>query len=289
MTILGGRKMGSIREKYKNRHEEMRKKKGTYALYIILRVIVISLMVFQIYNGQYENFFVCLLTLILMEVPTIVQKKLRVELPSTLEVIIVLFIFAAEILGELNAFYVKFPRWDTMLHTMNGFLMAAIGFSLVDMFNREEKFSIKLAPTFQAIVAFCFSMTIGVIWEFFEWGMDSFFYLDMQKDRVITQISSVLLDPTNSNIPVQIKDITATTVNGELLKINGYLDIGLNDTMKDLLVNFVGAIVFSIIGYIFIKNRGKGKGKFAARFIPSIQSDKDVKELENNEEKKDVK
>ena len=264
--------MGKLGDKYKLRHEEMKKKKSTYALYIILRVAVIGMMVFQIYNGQYENFFVCLLTLLLMEVPSIVQKRFRVELPSTLEIIIVLFIFSAEILGELNAFYVKFPNWDTMLHTMNGFLMAAIGFSLVDMFNRDEKFSIKLSPLYQAIVAFCFSMTIGVIWEFFEWGMDSFFALDMQKDRVITQISSVLLDATNSNTPVHIKNITETMVNGELLKINGYLDIGLNDTMKDLLVNFVGAVVFSIIGYIFIKSRGKGKGKFAARFIPSIKN-----------------
>ena len=267
------RTMGKFWDNYKNRRIEMRKNKSTYAIYIILRVIVIGLMVFQIYKGQYENFFVCLLTLVLMEVPSIVQKRFKVELPSTLEIIIVLFIFAAEILGELNAFYVKFPRWDTMLHTMNGFLMAAIGFSLVDMFNREEKFSIKLAPLYQAIVAFCFSMTIGVIWEFFEWGMDSLFHLDMQKDRVITQISSVLLDPTHSNNVVHIKDITMTTVNGELLKINGYLDIGLNDTMKDLLVNFIGAVVFSIIGYIFIKSRGKGRGKFAARFIPSIKGD----------------
>ena len=278
--------MGKIGEKYRARQTEMKKNKSTYALYIVLRVAVIALLIFQIYRGEYENAFICLLTLVLMEVPSIVQKKLKVKLPSTLEIIIVLFIFAAEILGELNAFYVKFPQWDTMLHTMNGFLMAAIGFSLVDMFNREEKFSIKLAPLYQAIVAFCFSMTIGVIWEFFEWGMDSFFYLDMQKDRVITQISSVLLDPTNSNIPVQIKDITATTINGELLKINGYLDIGLNDTMKDLLVNFIGALVFSIIGYIFIKSRGKGKGKFAARFIPSIEGDEESKELESKAEEK---
>lgn len=263
--------MGKFGERYQKRHEEMKKNKSTYAVYIVLRVLVVGMMIFQIYNGEYENFFVCLLTLILMEIPSIVQKKFRVKLPSTLEIIIIFFIFAAEILGELNAFYVKFPRWDTMLHTMNGFLMAAIGFSLVDMFNRHEKFSIKLAPLYQAIVAFCFSMTIGVIWEFFEWGMDSLFQLDMQKDRVVTQISSVLLDPTNSNTPVHIKDIVSTTVNGELLNIQGYLDIGLNDTMKDLLVNFIGAVVFSIIGYVFVKSRGKGK--FAARFIPSIKDE----------------
>ena len=272
--------MGKLFDKFKNRHKEMQKERSSYIVYIILRVIVIAIAIVQLIQGEYENVFVCVLAFLLMEIPRIVERNLRIELPSTLEIIIVSFIFAAEILGELNAYYIKFPRWDTMLHTINGFLMAAIGFSLVDMFNRHKKFSIQLSPIYQALVAFCFSMTIGVIWEFFEWGMDSFFQLDMQKDRVIQQISTVYLDPTNSNTVVHIKDITTTAVNGELLKIQGYLDIGLNDTMKDLLVNFIGAVVFSIIGYIFVKNRGKGSGKFAARFIPSIKEDVDPEEKE---------
>lgn len=97
--------------------------------------------------------------------------------------------------GEISEFYLLFPFWDTVLHTINGFLAAAIGFSLVDLLNRSEKAVFSLSPLFMAIVAFCFSMTIGVVWEFFEFGMDQIGGLDMQKDTVIHTIRSVTLDP----------------------------------------------------------------------------------------------
>ena len=105
---------------------------------------------------------------------------------------ILLFIFAAEVLGEISAYYTTYPYWDTMLHTLNGFLCAAVGFCLVDLFDRSERFSLTLSPVFMAIVAFCFSMTIGVLWEFFECSMDRIFLFDMQKDTVVTAISSVM-------------------------------------------------------------------------------------------------
>ena len=179
-----------------------------------------------------------------------VRRRVLTLLPNTLEIIIMLFIFAAEILGEIQAYYTAFPYWDTMLHTLNGFLCAAIGFSLVDLCNRHERFSLSLSPVFMAIVAFCFSMTIGVLWEFFECAMDQFFLLDMQKDTVINSISSVLLDPTGRQRPFAIHGITDLIVvaNGEQipLGLGGYLDIGIIDTMKDLMVNFLGALVFSL-------------------------------------------
>ena len=114
-----------------------------------------------------------------------------------------------------------------MLHTINGFICAAFGFALVDIFNRNRRIKFELSPVFLAIVAFCFSMTIGVLWEFFEFGMDMIFKTDMQKDFVINTISSVKLDPTNSNKAVIIKNITDVAVNGESLGLGGYLDIGL--------------------------------------------------------------
>ena len=118
-------------------------------------------------------------------------------------------------------------------------------------------------------------MTVGVLWEFFEFGMDRLFHMDMQKDTVVSSITSVMLDPTNSNIPVTIDNITSVQVNGQELGFGGYLDIGLYDTMKDLFVNFIGAVVFSTIGYFYIKQRGKGK--LARAFIPTI-TDKDASE-----------
>ena len=196
-----------------------------------------------------------------------------IDLPNTMEIIIMLFIFSAEILGEISSFYTTFKHWDTILHTLNGFLCAAIGFALVDMLNRTEKFSLSLSPVFMSIVAFCFSMTIGVLWEFFECGMDQLLLLDMQKDTVVNTISTVMLDPTGGNSRVIIDNIADTilvTADGQqiALGLGGYLDIGILDTMKDLFVNFIGAVVFSIIGFFYVKSRGKGK--FASRFIPQV-------------------
>ena len=117
-------------------------------IYFILRFFVIVSLVFQLIHKNYNNVFLCILTLILFMIPTIVDKKLHIELPNALEIIILLFIFSAEILGEVRNFYGTFPHWDTILHTINGFLMAAIGFSLIDILNRSDKFHIMLSPTF---------------------------------------------------------------------------------------------------------------------------------------------
>ena len=261
-----------IRAALTSAEELLRHKKFVSVVYLALRLSVILIMVAQFFNRNVENVFLCLLTLILFLLPTVFEQRLNIDLPNTLEIIILLFIYAAEILGEIRSFYTVFPFWDTILHTMNGFLCAAIGFCLVDMFNRSERFSLSLSPVFMAIVAFCFSMTIGVLWEFFECLMDQVFLLDMQKDTVINTLSTVKLDPTGGNHPQIIKDITQVIVisGGEQipLELGGYLDIGLLDTMMDLFVNFVGAAIFSMIGYFYVKNRGRGW--FARRFIPQV-------------------
>lgn len=260
--------------KPKNVRGALRSKKGAVVtVYIVLRLAVILVLIAQFFKGNFENVFLCILTLILFLVPTFIERKIHVDLPDTLEIIIMLFIFAAEILGEIQAYYITFHYWDTMLHTINGFLCAAIGFALVDILNRSERFSIQLSPLFLAITAFCFSMTIGVLWEFFECTMDQFFFLDMQKDTVVNTISSVMLDPAGGNHPTIIRDITdviVVTADGahHALGLGGYLDIGILDTMKDLFVNFIGAVIFSIIGYFYVKSRGKGR--FARRFIPQV-------------------
>ena len=249
---------------------ELREHKSSFIVYMTLRALVILVMILQILNRNFENVFLCALTLVLLIMPSLIQINLKIELPTALEIIMLLFIFAAEILGEIQAYYEKIPMWDTVLHTLNGFLMAAIGFALVDILNRNKKISFQLSPAFLAVVAFCFSMTIGVIWEFFEFGMDQIFHLDMQKDTIVNTIYSVMLDPAGGNHVVGVTGIRDVAVNGESLGLGGYLDIGLLDTMEDLLVNFIGATVFSIIGYFYVKNRGKGK--FARRFIPRLET-----------------
>ena len=247
--------------------------KATLTVYLVLRALVILVLVRAAFRRDFESVFLCGLTLVLFILPSIFTRKLNIELPSTLEIIILLFIFAAEILGELKSFYIRVPNWDTMLHTLNGFLCAAIGFALVDMLNRSDRFSFKLSPVYLALVAFCFSMTVGVLWEFFEYSGDRFLGYDMQKDTIIHTIKTVELDPTRSNKVVTLSDIADVIIvhsdgTQEALGLGVYLDVGINDTMKDLMVNFVGAVVFSIIGYFYVKE--KGKGRFAARFIPKV-------------------
>lgn len=257
-------------------------KKRDITVYVVLRIMVIATMITQIFRGNFENVFMCILTLILFLIPIFIDRKLHIKLPNTLEVMILLFIFSAEILGEVRNFYGTFKHWDTILHTINGFLCAAIGFSLIDILNRSNKFHTKMSPAFVALVAFCFSMTIGVLWEFFEFGMDCFFYMDMQKDRIVSTISSVALNEQKENVPILIENILYTKIyslkGGELVETtvkNGYLDIGVIDTMKDLLVNFVGAIAFSIIGLLYIKDRDEYK--FAEQFMPMMKTEEEIR------------
>lgn len=247
-------------------------------VYLILRFLVIVCMVEQAIKGNWHGVALCFLTLVLFTLPTIASKTFKVKLPTTLEIIVYLFIYAAEILGEIQNFYGIFKHWDTMLHTLNGFLAAAVGFSLIDILNRTERFHIKMTPVFVALVAFCFSMTIGVLWEFGEFAADRYLNLDMQKDRIVQKISSVELNQENKNEPVIINNINKTEIysnNNQTITTveNGYLDIGIRDTMKDLFVNFIGAIVFSMLGFLYIKDRDEYQ--FIERFVPVMKKFKE--------------
>ena len=244
---------------FRQLENEFKQSKSTFILFVIFRTLVIAAGIRFVFLGNYENAFLCLMTLALFLVPAFVSRTFKVELPTLLENIVLIFIFAAEILGELNDYYIKYPMWDTMLNTATGFLAAAMGLSLIDLLNRNEKIKFNLSPIFVALVSFCFSMTIGVLWEFLEFGADLILQTDMQKDTVINAISSVALNPDATNIAVKISDISETMVNNQILNVNGYLDIGLYDTMKDMFVNFIGAVVFSVIGFFYAKYSGKSR------------------------------
>lgn len=270
-------------KKEKNSFRHVENKGRMTMIYVLLRLSVIVMLIMQFFNRNYENVLLCILTLVLFMLPSMIERKLAIDLPDTLEIIILLFIYSAEILGEIQAYYIQFPYWDTMLHTLNGFLCAAIGFSLVDLLNRQERVSMHLSPFYMAVVAFCFSMTVGVLWEFFEHFMDVVIRVDMQKDTILNSISTVMLDPaqgTKAVVVNGISDVILVLDDGtqRALGLGGYLDIGLYDTMKDLFVNFIGAVVFSFVGYFYVKNRGKGR--FARRFIPRVLMDRERQAVE---------
>ncbi len=241
-------------------------------VFFVLRFLVILCMVGQSVHGNWNNVFLCILTLILFTFPVLIQRKLKLEFPKTLEIIIYLFIFASEILGEIQNFYGVFKHWDTMLHTLNGFLCAAVGFSLFDFLNRREN-HISMTPAFMATISLCFSMTVGVLWEFVEYGVDTYIGKDMQKDRIINSIHSKELGNKEKNEMVVLDDISKTIIyydnHKKLVIEDGYLDIGLKDTVKDLFVNFIGAFIFSFLGFLYVKDRDEYK--FLERFIPIVK------------------
>ena len=263
------KRSGQRRKQWQHAKEHIRRHPITAAVYFVLRLIVVTMLVVNLLERDYESAFICCLSLVLFLMPAFVEKRFRVEIPSLMEVVILLFIFAAQILGELRNYYGQYPYWDTMLHTVNGFVCAAFGFALIDILTRNKQEKFRLSPIYVSLVAFCFSMTVGVLWEFFEYGMDVLFLTDMQKDTVVETVATVALDP-HGRMTV-LRDIQAVTVNGKELPIVGYLDIGLRDTMADLLVNFVGAVVFSVLGYFYIRHRGKGRsGRLLRLLLPSV-------------------
>ncbi len=265
-------------KKTKDAIDSKKSLRKSITIHAILVTLVTLLGIARFLGGDYYAVFLCVLTLILFNIPLIVDRKLNVSLPRELEIIILLFIFAAEILGEIGSFYTYISWWDTMLHTINGFLMAAIGFALIDILNNSPKFHVSMSPLFVVLVAFCFSMTVGVVWEFFEFTMDVLAETDMQKDFMVNHISSVALNPSGVNSQVVIRGIESTTLNladGTTFVIDGgYLDIGIIDTMKDLLVNCIGAVVFSVIGYLYLI--GRNKGIFASKFIPQMKTPEQI-------------
>ena len=264
--------------------EVTKNKKRVIALYFILRFFVISLMVLNIFERNYNNVFICVLTLFLFFIPAIIDRRFNIKLPTVLEGTIILFIFAAQILGEIQGFYLKFEHWDTILHTLNGFIMSAIGFAMIDILNQNPRLHFNVAPVFVAFVSFCFSMTIGVLWEFFEYFADVYAITDMQKDTLIPLISSVTLNTDNVNTAVVIENISKTVLDGTINGVNtsitingGYLDTGLIDTMHDLIVNCIGAVCFSVIGFLYIK----GRSKLATNFIPTMKTKEEIESEKN--------
>ena len=243
-----------------------RKSRATLVTYAVIRLLIIAVMIRSITAGNSENVFTCLLSLFLLYLPSIIERKLEMRLPTALEITVVVFIFASEILGEIACFYVTVPFWDKAMHTVSGFIYAAVGYSMADILNRDHRISFQLSPVFLAVVAFCFSMTIGALWEIFEFSVDVLLNKDMQKDTVLHEITSVALDPTRSNIPITVSGIRDTVVNGQSLGLGGYLDIGLHDTMQDLIVNMIGALVFSVGG--FFQQKRKKRSKMAEFFAP---------------------
>lgn len=164
----------------------------------------------------------CILGVFAFFLPNIISKKIKIVIPSNMYIVYILFLYGAVFLGEVRNYYYKVPHWDTILHTCSGAMLGALGFSFVNILNKHEKVHVELAPVFVALFAFGFAITLGVLWEIYEFAFDGLLGLNMQKFALE----------------------------------NGTQLIGraaVSDTMQDLIVDSVGAFIMSVIGYISLK------------------------------------
>lgn len=185
---------------------------------LILLIVMVLEWVFLLYSGIWLSLFLVTLIIITLFVPYIFRAKMDVEIPAEFHLMAVLFAFASLYLGEVHDFYQRLWWWDIALHTTAGLLMGVLGFLLVYILNESSRVEIYMKPGFIAIFAFTFAVTIGTLWEIFEFGIDQIFGLNMQKP--------MLGDPS-----------------------------GLTDTMWDIIVNAIGACVVSMTGWWYLKQK----------------------------------
>ena len=164
----------------------------------------------------------CILGLVTIPLPSILERRLRFELPGLLYGFYIVFLYCAIFLGEVRSFYYLFPRWDSILHFFSSLMTGFFGLMVVTILNRDRHVSMNLSPLFVCLFAFCFSVTIGSLWEIYEFIGDGLFGLNMQKFM---------------------------TAQGELLVGHN----ALRDTMKDIIVDVLGALLASVIGMISIR------------------------------------
>lgn len=223
---------------------------------LVFIIMVILCIINILIIGHYKDLIHCLLALIFLIVPSIIEKRLKINIPSITLIMIYTLIFSTAILGEVYDFYIYYFWWDILVHFSSGILCTIIGLGIFKILNKPYKIINSI------LFAFCFSMTLATLWEFTEYSLDKYLYSDMQKDTYVKTISSVNIDLSKNGEPVKINNIAKTILydkdGNELAVIEaGYLDIGLNDTMGDLLACFNGSIICSFISYFYLKKDRK--------------------------------
>ncbi len=201
-------------------------------------------------------------TILLLLLPEAAERASGKRLSMPFYVLCMFYALGA-MLGHSYKLYYKILRWDELLHLIGGFFFALVGFEIARSITGNGKYSL----WFSALFGLCFSMAIALAWEFFEYGMDTFFGMDMQNDTVVHSIVSYQLG-TEMGVTGSFPEIHQVVINGTPLALNGYLDVGLHDTMADSLVETLGAVL-AVICYV----AGKGKtALFRREEEPSVAS-----------------
>lgn len=185
---------------------------------IVLQVIMGMELVLLFFEEQWANAFVVVAIMAITLSPAALGRQFRVNVPPEFQVLAILFVFAALFLGEIQSYYERFWWWDIALHTSSGLLMGVLGFLLVYVLNESERADVHMRPRFVAMFAFLFAVTVGTLWEIFEFAMDQLVGSNMQKP--------MFDDPS-----------------------------GLTDTMWDVIVNMLGALAVSALGWWYMVRR----------------------------------
>lgn len=208
--------------------EQARRNSIHRRLSLAFQVVLLLAAGVAIWNGHWATAAFTILIAVLTFAPILLGKRLQVYIPPEFELLAIAFVFATLFLGEVRSYYTRFWWWDIALHTSSGFLLGILGFLLVHVLNEKEEIDVHMTPSFVAVFAFAFSVAVGAVWEIFEFGMDSVFGMTMQKP--------MLGDPS-----------------------------GLTDTMWDLIVDSIGALVIALLGYSYL--RTAGNRSFLERWI----------------------
>ncbi|MGN1096026.1 MAG: hypothetical protein ACI4QR_06525 [Eubacteriales bacterium] len=254
-------------------------------IYIFVRLIFIVAAVIAATNADYLTAFQCVLAFVVFLLPSMMDKKFNIELPNALELAIIIFTFMAVLGGELGNFYAQYPLWDKILHTSSGFMIAAIGLALINFMNKRKSAIGNLSPFFICAFAFCFALSIEVIWEFFEFAVDKFsMTTDMQADYFVTSFASKKAGGDKNPVPLvvdNIKNVVINFSNGrEPLVLPAYIDIGGKDTMYDLMVGALGAFIFCTVEFIALTARKARSKKRAQKIADSFVIKKRLSDTE---------
>lgn len=193
-----------------------------------LQFILLLEVVAALWTGRWFTGFFTALIIVVTFLPVVVERRFRIHIPPEMQLLAIGFVFASLFLGEVRGYYTRFWWWDIALHTSSGVLLGILGFLLVHIMNEVERIEVHMKPGFVAFFAFLFALGIGALWEIFEFTMDSLFGMNMQKP--------MLGDPS-----------------------------GLTDTMWDLVVDALGALVISLLGWRYLRN--PVKASFLERWI----------------------
>ena len=200
--------------------------------------------VFFILRGEGERILLCAVTLLLLLLPPAVERIFHCRLSLSLYLVCMFYAIGA-MLGHSWKFYYLFPGWDKLLHLLGGVVFAILGTCLPWLILGKAPDH----PLMTALFALCFSIALSVVWEFLEYGMDHFFAMDMQNDTVVHSIHSYLLGD-ELGVLGSLEQIQEISIHGQDLGLGGYLDIGLIDTMNDMLVESLGALIYAVIYFL---------------------------------------